>query len=82
MSYVRETSALAIYFGSYNYFKSKDYSPFIAGGYAGICNWAFTYPIDVIRSRQLAQNNYYIRSLQIWKFMEGICPLYVKSIYC
>ena len=79
MSYVRETVALAIYFGSYNYFKSKDYSPFIAGGYAGICNWAFTYPIDVIRSRQLAQNITILEAYKYGNLWKGFAPCMLRA---
>ena len=28
----------------------------ISGGIAGLLNWTFTYPIDVIRTRQMANN--------------------------
>ena len=52
----REVAAMSTYFGSYNYFKNKDLHPLIAGGLAGLSNWTMTYPIDAIRSRQIAQN--------------------------
>ena len=53
---IRETTAMTVYFGSYNYFKNQQLHPFISGGLAGLSNWTVTYPIDVIRSRQMAQN--------------------------
>ena len=56
MSMLRETNAMAIYFGTYHYLKSKEMSTLTAGGCAGMLNWACTYPLDVIRSRQLSQN--------------------------
>ena len=56
MSFLRETNALAIYFGTYHYLKSKEVSTLTAGGCAGLLNWGLTYPLDVIRCRQLAQN--------------------------
>jgi len=49
---MREFSAFSIYFGSYEYFKQKMH-PFIAGGLSGLANWTFTYPIDVVRNRQI-----------------------------
>ena len=55
-TFARESLASSIYFGSY--FTCRDYGwhPLLAGGTAGLCNWTFTYPIDVIKSRQIAQN--------------------------
>ena len=45
------------YFGGYFYCKHElKLSPLISGGIAGLLNWTFTYPIDVIRTRQMANN--------------------------
>ena len=52
----RESLAMSSYFGSYNYAKDLGYNSIIAGGFAGLVNWTITYPIDVIVSRQMAQN--------------------------
>ena len=53
----RESIAMSLYFGTYNYCKENhNFGPLIAGGFAGLSNWTFTYPIDVVRSRQIAQN--------------------------
>lgn len=52
----REVVAMTAYFGSYYYFKDDcKLNPFFAGGLAGLSNWTLTYPLDVIRSRQIAQ---------------------------
>jgi len=54
---LRESLAISLYFGSYNYCKDQYYmDSFFAGGIAGLTNWTLTYPLDVIRSRQIAQN--------------------------
>lgn len=54
---IRESIAMSLYFGTYNYCKeTHDLDPLIAGGFAGLSNWSLTYPIDVIRNRQIAQN--------------------------
>ena len=79
MTFLRETTAVGIYFGSYNYFKSEKYSPFIAGGYAGICNWAFTYPIDVIRSRQLSQNISVLEAYKYGNLWKGFTPCMLRA---
>ena len=51
----REVGAMTAYFGSYNYLKEQNLHPLISGGLAGLFNWTMTYPIDVVRSRQIAQ---------------------------
>lgn len=53
---IRETVAMMTYFGSYNYFKDLELHPLISGGLAGLTNWTITYPVDVVRTRQMAQN--------------------------
>ena len=54
---LRESLAISFYFGTY-YFCKDEYNmdSFLAGGFSGITNWTVTYPIDVIRNRQIAQN--------------------------
>ena len=52
----RETLAMSTYFTMYYYAKDYGYQPLVAGGMAGLANWGLTYPIDVIKSRQMAQN--------------------------
>lgn len=48
----RETIALSIYFGTYDYMKNEiNYHPLISGGVAGALSWLFTYPIDTIKTR-------------------------------
>ena len=49
---IRESIAISIYFGSYDYMKNKmEFHPLIAGGIAGCSSWLFTYPIDTIKTR-------------------------------
>ena len=52
---LRESLATSLYFGSYHFCKDN-MDAFFAGGIAGFTNWTLTYPLDVIRSRQIAQN--------------------------
>ena len=53
---LRETTAMSIYFGSYHWARDKGYNTFLSGGFSGLANWTFSYPLDVIMSRQIAQN--------------------------
>lgn len=52
----RESIAMAFYFAPYEYLRDEKYHPLVAGGGAGLVSWTITYPIDVIRSRQIAQD--------------------------
>ena len=56
LSASREILAMGFYFGTYNYLKDSGFNSFIAGAAGGLANWSLTYPIDVIRSRQIACN--------------------------
>lgn len=51
----RETLAMSTYFTMYNFAKDNNFQPLVAGGMAGLANWGLTYPLDVIKSRQIAQ---------------------------
>jgi len=54
--FVRETVAMSIYFSSYHFFKDRGQSSFVAGGVSGFLNWGITYPVDVIKTRLIAQD--------------------------
>ena len=54
--FARETIAMSTYFSIYNYAKKKEVHTLTAGGAAGLANWTITYPVDVVKSRQIAQN--------------------------
>ena len=57
MTFVRESIAYSGWFGSYFTLTEKySLSSFYSGGIAGIIAWTISYPFDVIRNRQLAQN--------------------------
>jgi hypothetical protein len=49
---LRESSAMSIYFGTYDYLRNYiECGSFLSGLGAGLTNWAITYPIDTIKSR-------------------------------
>ena len=53
----RETIAMSIYFGVYKMCVEQYHlHPLIAGGISGISNWTVTYPLDILKTRQMARN--------------------------
>ena len=54
MTLARESLAMSTYFAVYHRVREGSNS-FVAGGCAGLANWTLTYPLDTIRSRQIAQ---------------------------
>ena len=79
MTFLRETFAMSIYFGSYNFFKKKTNS-IIAGGLAGLCNWTLTYPFDIIRSRQIAQNISIANAIAQKKLWKGYSACIIRAV--
>tara|TARA_A100001015_G_scaffold208197_1_gene232967 strand:+ start:1791 stop:2501 length:711 start_codon:yes stop_codon:yes gene_type:complete len=70
MTVFRESIALSIYLGSYFSLRDNNYSALFSGGLSGFINWTVTYPIDVIKNRQMSDNltitNAYKRG-NLWK---------------
>ena len=67
---LRESIAFSTYFISYDYCKDKGLSVPISGSIAGLLNWTLTYPLDVIRNRQLVSNISMIEAYKkgnLWK---------------
>ena len=69
-TFFRETIAFSIYFKSYCIVNNYLENPLISGGIAGLCNWTATYPLDVIRNREIAQNINFREAMKmggLWK---------------
>ena len=81
LTYLRETTAMTFYFGSYYTLKeSYNFHPLLAGGSAGLINWTLTYPIDVIRNRQISQNCSFIDAFNQKNFWKGFKFCAMRSI--
>ena len=76
----RETLACSAYFSMYNYAKDQGNGPLIAGGMAGLGNWTLTYPLDVIKSRQIAQNISVKTALKQGKLYKGFSVCAVRAV--
>ena len=79
MALLRETLAMSIYFSSY-YELKKYINPLYAGGLAGLINWTVTYPIDVLRNRQFAQNCRIREAITQQKFWKGYSFCALRAI--
>lgn len=80
-SFWRESIAFSAYFYSFNYCKNElDINPFISGGIAGITNWTVTYPFDIIRSRQIANNITIYEAYKLGKLWSGYLPCAIRAV--
>ena len=72
MTIMRESIGYGTYFYIYDLMKNKyDNSTFISGGVAGMSNWTITYPIDVIKNRQLTNNISIINAYKMGNMLSG-----------
>ena len=66
----RDIPAMSFFFGMYNTCKNAGMDPIVAGGIAGFFRWTSIYPIDVIRTRQMARNisiRQALKERNLWK---------------
>ena len=71
-TFCRESLGYSIYFSTYHYCKKYDIPTWISGGFAGVMNWSITYPIDVIKNRQLNYNCNIMDAYKIGNLYNGI----------
>lgn len=79
MTLARESLAMATYFGVYHRVREGANS-FVAGGCAGLANWTLTYPLDTIRSRQIAQGASVMEALRQGHVWRGYRFAAVRSV--
>uniref|UniRef100_A0AB39JB89 Mitochondrial Basic Amino Acids Transporter-Like Isoform X2 n=1 Tax=Florenciella sp. virus SA2 TaxID=3240092 RepID=A0AB39JB89_9VIRU len=70
-TFFREFFAFGIYFQTFEIMKNNNYHTLIAGGMAGLTNWTFTYPLDVIRNREIALNINFNTAYNMGHFFKG-----------
>jgi len=54
-TFIKESFATSIYFSTYEICRDLGWSPLLAGSMSGFANCTAIYPLDVIRTRQVAQ---------------------------
>lgn len=76
----REAIAFSIYFSTYDWMRNANYSIPLSGAMAGVTNWTFSYPLDVIRNRQIAQNISILGAIEKGKLWHGIEYCLLRAI--
>lgn len=80
-SFLRESFAFSAYFSVYEYLREDLHQPImISGALAGLSNWTFTYPLDVIRNRQMALNISMKEAIQMGSLYSGYVPCAVRAL--
>jgi hypothetical protein len=82
-TFLREANAMSIYYGMYYYLTDKqDFSVMLAGSVTGTLSWLFTYPFDVIKTRQMTYNISFSKALKKGNLLKGIniCLLRAFSV--
>ena len=81
MTFSREMLALSLYFGTYHWMRDeKKYNSLISGGTAGLVNWTISYPLDVVRNRQIAQRITIKEAVQMRNFWNGYSIAATRSV--
>ena len=63
-------------------FVAGDFTGAISGGFSGFITWLITYPLDVIKSRQISKNIKMSEAIKMRNFSKGIIPCLLRSHYC
>ena len=80
MSFLRTTLATSFYFGIYEDNKHI-VGPLCAGGLAGLANWTFTYPFDILATRQIAERLTIRQALRAGPLWRGYLPCAIRAIF-
>lgn len=79
-TFFRESFAFAIYFKSYSIVNKHLNNPFLSGGIAGLLNWTATYPLDVIRNREIAQNIKFMDAYKMGNLWKGFSFCALRAV--
>ena len=79
-TFLREAMAMSINLSVYEYCKEQGWSPFAAGATGGLANWTATYPLDVIRTRQVAQQIAFKKAYQQGQLYRGLGIVMARSM--
>lgn len=77
---LRESLAFATYFPVYSELRKREYSSLTSGGVAGLMNWTLTYPIDVLRNRQVGKNISFRQAYELGNLWKGYSVCAVRAV--
>lgn len=65
-TFFRESISTSVYMGVYFSMEERN-SALLSGGCAGLASWASTYPIDVVKTRQMSTRDTKLSFIKAWK---------------
>ena len=77
---LREMVALSSYFYTFYGLKDKHVNILLAGGIAGLMNWTVSYPLDVMRNRQIGMNISLSEAYKMGDFWKGYSICATRAI--
>ncbi len=77
---LRECVAFSSYFSTFHYLKQNNFDTLVSGGFAGLMNWTISYPIDVIRNRQVGKNMTFTQAYNMGHLWKGYPICAVRAI--
>tara|TARA_X000000950_G_C13725738_1_gene582151 strand:+ start:308 stop:961 length:654 start_codon:yes stop_codon:yes gene_type:complete len=81
-TFLREAKAMSIYYGTYYYLTDKqNFSVMLAGSITGVLSWLFTYPFDVIKTRQMTYNISFNKALKKGNLFKGINICLIRAFF-
>lgn len=76
----REMTALSSYFYTFYTLKERNIDVLTAGGIAGLVNWTVSYPLDVLRNRQIGMNISLREAYAMRNFWKGYSICAVRAV--
>lgn len=80
MCSLRTVFASVFYFGIYEDYK-HEIGPLCAGGLAGLASWTFTYPCDILATRQIAGSINIRQAFAKGSLWKGYLPCAIRAIF-
>ena len=77
----REVVAFPIYFYAFHILNEKyKLNAYLSGGIAGLANWTTTFPIDVIKTRQITYNVSISQAIKMRGLWNGYVPCAIRAL--
>ena len=78
--FMRESVGMCFYYGNYHVLKEKyNFSSILSGSVTGVISWFLTYPIDIIKTRQLTYNISVKEAIKMGKLYDGLTICLVRA---